>query len=116
MKIAKLDRWAMLLEEYDITFVHIRGKDNILTDAISRLCTINVYEEGIENHHLPITQTTTHVDEKVEQIQHINSSTSPQLLNMNSTTLCVLQRQDKFCKNKVQELHAGIDSTFYLNT
>ena len=31
MKIAKLDRWVMLLQEYDFTFVHIRGKDNILT-------------------------------------------------------------------------------------
>ena len=100
MKIAKLDRWAMLLQEYDITFVHIRGKD-ILADAISRLHTIKVYEEAIENHHLPITQTTTKVDEKVKQIQHIDSSTYPQLLNMNSTTLCTLQKQDKFCKNKV---------------
>ena len=26
------------------------------------------------------------------------------------------KKQDKFCKNKVQELHSGIDSTFYLNT
>ena len=72
MKIAKLDRWAMLLQEYDITFVHIRGKDNILTDTISRVHTINVYQEAIENHHLPITQTTTQVDEKVKKIQHIN--------------------------------------------
>ena len=93
MKIVKLDRWVMLLQEYDITFVHIRGKDNILVDAISRLCTINVYEEAIENHHLPITQTTTQLDKKVKQIQHINSSTSPQLLNMNSTTLCTLQNK-----------------------
>ena len=34
---------------------------------------------------------------------------------MNSTTLCTLQKQDKFYKNKVWELHSGIDSTFYLN-
>ena len=74
MKIAKLNSWAMLLQEYDITVVHIRGKDNILTDAISRLCTIDIYEETIENHHLPITQTTTQVDKKVKQIQHISSS------------------------------------------
>ena len=43
MKIAKLDRWAMLLQEYDITFVDIKGNDNILADAISRLCTIDIY-------------------------------------------------------------------------
>ena len=92
----------MLLQERDITFVHSRGKDNILTDTISRLCTIDIYEEAIENQHLPITQTTTtQVDEMVEQIQHVNSSQSPQLLNMNSTTLCTLQKQDMFCKNKV---------------
>ena len=102
MKIAKLDRWAMLLQEYDITFVHIRGKDNILTDAISRLCTIDIYKEAIETQQLPITQTTTtQLDEKVEQIQHVDSSPFLQLLNMNSTTLCTLQKQDKFCKNKV---------------
>ena len=107
----------MLLQEYDITFVHISRKDNILADTISRLCTIDIYEEVIENQHLPVTQTTTiQVDEQVEQIQHVDSSRSLQILNMNSTTLCTLQKQDKFCKNKVQELHSGIDSTFYLNT
>ena len=47
MQIAKLDRWAMLLQEYDISFVHIRGKD-ILADAISWLCTINIYEDPTE--------------------------------------------------------------------
>ena len=53
MKIAKLARWAMLLQEYDITFVHVRGKDTILSDAIRRLHTIHVYEEAREDkqHH-----------------------------------------------------------------
>ena len=59
MKIAKLDRWAMLLQEYDITFVHIRGKDNILTAAISRLCTIDIYEKAIETQHSHVTKTAT---------------------------------------------------------
>ena len=116
MKITQLDRWAMLLQEYDIRFVHIIGKDNILTDAISRLYTIDIYEKAIENQHShAVKTTTTQLDETVEQIQHVNSSPLLQSLNMNSITLSTLQKQDKFCKNKVHELHSGIDSNFYLN-
>ena len=48
MKTAKLDRWAMFLQEYDMKFIHIKGKDNILADAISRLCTIDIYEDPTE--------------------------------------------------------------------
>ena len=48
MKIEKLDRWVMLLHKYDIKFIHIKGKDNILADAISRLCTIGIYEDLAE--------------------------------------------------------------------
>ena len=89
MKIAKLDRWVMLLQEYDITFVHIRGKDNILADAMSQLCTINIYEEALDNkqHHSLATQDATHSSQKAEQIQPLNSATPPLLLNMNATTL-----------------------------
>ena len=116
IKIAKLDRWAMLLQEYDITFVHIKGKDNILADAISTLCTIDIYKKAIESQHSHAVKTTNkQLDKTVEQIHHVDSSPLPQTLNMNSTTLSTLQKQDKFCKNKVRELHSGIDSSFYLN-
>ena len=72
--MAKLDRWTMLLQEYDITFVHIRGKDNILADVISRLHIINIYEQAIETQHSHVTKTTpTQLDGTVEQIQHVNS-------------------------------------------
>ena len=107
----------MLLQEYDITFVHIRGKDNILADAISRLHTIDIYEKAVETQHSHAAKTTTtQLDETVEQIQHVNSSPLPESLNMNSTTLCTLQKQDKFCKNKVCKLHSGVESSCYLNT
>ena len=112
-KTAKLDRWAVLLQEYDITFVHIRGKDNILADAIPRLCTIDIYEKAIETQHSHVTKiATTQLHETVGQIQHVSSSPLLQLLNMNSTTLCTLQKQDKFCKNKICELHSGICQHF----
>ena len=57
MKIAKLDRWGMLLQEYNITFIHIKGKDNILADAIPRLCTINIYETADDTYTSHIVNT-----------------------------------------------------------
>ena len=117
MKIAKLDRWVMLLQEYDITFVHIKGKNNILANAISRLSTIDIYEKATETPHSYAVKTANpQLDDTVEQIQHVNSSPLPQTLNMNSTTLHTLQKQDKFCKNKVCKLYSGIGRSFYLNT
>ena len=117
MKIAKLGRWAMLLQKYDITFTHIRGKDNILTDAISWLRTINIYVDPVENkpQHSLATQSTAHSSKVAEDIQLLDSETTPQLLNITTAMLQNLQKQDKFCKKKVCELHAGIKSHFYLN-
>ena len=117
MKIAKLYRWAMLIQECDITFVHIRGKDNILTDAIFRLCTINIYDNAVEDkqQHSLDTQGTTHSSKVTEDIQLLDSGTPPQLLNITTAMLQNLQKQDKFCKNKVCELHAGMKDNFYLN-
>jgi hypothetical protein len=33
----RIMRWRTLLEEYDITFVHLKGVDNVIADGISRL-------------------------------------------------------------------------------
>ena len=37
IKIPKFNRWSMELADYNITFVHVKGKNNVLMDAISRL-------------------------------------------------------------------------------
>ena len=113
MKIAKLDRWAMLLQEYDIKFVHIKGKDNILADAISRLCTINIYKTADDTDTAHIAKF--HPNEIPEQIHLVQTSQSPWPINMSSDTLCSLQKQDKFCKHKAHEIHLGVKNTFYLD-
>ena len=116
MKIAKVDRWAVLLQEYDITFVNIKGKDNILADTISRLRTLDIYEKTIETQHSHTIKTPrTQQEGTIDLIQNIDSTPLLQSLNMSSATLCMLQKQDKFCKNKARELHLGHKSSFYLN-
>ena len=49
MKIPKLNHWSLELSDYNLTFVHIKGNDNILVDAISRLKVLEKYMELIEN-------------------------------------------------------------------
>ena len=117
MKIAKLDRWMMLLQEHDITFVHIKGKDNILANVISRLHTLDIYEKANEPQHSPAVKTSiTQQEGTIDLTQHIDSALLQQSLNINSTTLQKLQKQDKFCKTKAHELHLGTNSSFYLDT
>ena len=101
MKIAKLDRWAMLLQVYDITFVHIKGKDNILADVISRLHTLDIYEKATEPQHSPAVKTSiTQWEGTIDLIQHIDSAPLLQSLNMNSTTLQKLQNKISSVKTK----------------
>ena len=110
MKIAKLDRWAMLLQEYIITFVHIRGKDNILLDAISRLHTINVYDDTVENkqnHSLGI-QNTAHSE--LESWKH-TAAWFPQHSHNCSTE--VLQHWEIY-KNKISFIK--IEYVSYMQT
>ena len=83
----------------------------------ARLHTINVYNDAVENkqHHSLATQDTTHSSKEAKNIQLLNSTTPPQLLNISTTALRNLQKQGKFCKNRVCELHTNINDKFYLN-
>ena len=103
----------MLLQEYNIAFVHIKGKDNILADAISRLHTINIYEtaDDTDTAHIANIQP----NEMPEHIHLVQMSQSLWPINMSSNTLCSLQKQDKFCKHKAHEIHLGVKSIFNLD-
>ena len=49
----------MELADYNITFVHIKGKNNVLADAISRLKTLNIYI--LENPKAQVVNNTQQV-------------------------------------------------------
>ena len=89
MKIAKLDRWAMLLQEYDIKFIHIKGKDNFLADAISRLYTIDIYEDPAEVRlqHTPVPKIQPESSKVTDKVQIHHAGTAQQLLNITTKTL-----------------------------
>ena len=97
----------MLLKEYDIGFIHIKGKDTILADTISRLCTINIYEDpaNVKPQQSPKSQPKS--SKVTDEVQLLDAGNAQQLLNITTKTLRKLQKQDRFCKRKVHELKTG---------
>jgi hypothetical protein len=40
---AKVRRWQLALQEFDFEYKHIKGEDNVVADAFSRLCDHHPY-------------------------------------------------------------------------
>ena len=53
MKSKTMDRWALKLQQYNIKFQHVAGKENVVADAISHLKTANLYEEWKDREMSP---------------------------------------------------------------
>ena len=53
----------MELADYNIIFVDIKGKNNVLEDAIYRLKMSNIYEVPLENPKVQVVNTTQLVTE-----------------------------------------------------
>ena len=45
MKSKTMDRWELKLQQYNIKFQHVAGKENVVADAISHLKIAYLYEE-----------------------------------------------------------------------
>ena len=102
MKITKLDRWAMLLQEYDIKFIHIKGKDNILADTISRIQTIDIYKDlaEVRLQHPPVPKSQPESSKVTDKVQLLDARTIQQLLNITIRTLRRLQNRTDSAKRK----------------
>ena len=48
----------MKLAENNSMFVHIKGKNNVLADAVSRLKTLHIYKEPVKNPKIPVVSST----------------------------------------------------------
>ena len=54
MKSKTMDRWAPKLQQYNVKFKHVAGKENVVADAISCLKVANLYEE-LKDHKVSRT-------------------------------------------------------------
>ena len=72
----KLNRWSLELADYNISFVHIKGKDNILAGTISRSKTLDIYKEVMENLKTPaFNNSQGHIMEIYATYKHTVSTT-----------------------------------------
>ena len=74
------DRWALELQQFDIKFQHIQGKQNVVADAISRLRTLGLYRDN-DNEDEPSTIDDI-VKNTVEEINSTNSASMKPAHNM----------------------------------
>ena len=70
----KVQRWKLAIQQYDFWIEHIKGKDNIVADGLSRFCP---YEPPDEHHELMTLITSTPDEDLVQQDLMVVESTGP---------------------------------------
>ena len=74
MKSKTMGRWALELQQYNIKFQHVAGKENIVADTISCLKTANLYEEPKDGEVSKTPETIDNVMENLILEIHPHSS------------------------------------------
>ena len=95
MKIPKLNYWSMELSDYNLKFIHIKGSNNTLTVAISRLKTLDMTSE---------TMTCIAEVGKTD------------ILTLSTDKLKAKQKEDINCSNLPAQPHHKSKSCFHLVT
>ena len=83
----RITRWRLILEEYSPTFLHIKGQDNIVADALSRLDKHMTPRDGDINQGIVMAyaMSTLHKDE---------STYIPEATNALSMAECYAKKKD----------------------
>ena len=117
MNIAKLDRWSLELQEFDISLEFIQGKLNKIADVISRL-----KNEGLNIKHFdeqPVNKKVN-LQDRIEEILDIatNPTDFKKVFNagqmISVQELLQSQKREKFCRRLAKTLHK--DTNFRIIT
>ena len=112
MNIAKLDRWSLELQEFDISLEFIQEKLNKITDVILRLKNEGLYTEHIDEKP---SKEKVNQEDRIEEILDIarNPSNFERVFNMNKTVsikeLLHSTKRDKFCRKLPKSLQQQSD-------
>ncbi len=73
----KVRRWRLFIQEFNFQVEHIAGEDNLVADAFSRLCTLEVAQEEFALNALSSSNDTTEVAAektklRLEKIDKVN--------------------------------------------
>ena len=72
MNVAKLDRWSLELQEFDISLEFIQGKLNKIADMISRFKNEGLYTE----HSGEQQDNKVSLQDRIEEVLNIATNTS----------------------------------------
>ena len=64
MKSKTVDRWALELQQYNIKFQHVAGKDIVVADAISDLKTASLYKKRLYSINIPVNLDSLIAEQK----------------------------------------------------
>ena len=112
MNIAKLERWSLELQEFDISLEFIQGKLNKIADVILRLKNKGLYVEL--SNEKPVSVKINWQD-RIEEILDIatNPSNFKRVFNTGQVIsikeLLQSQKRDKFCRRLAKSLHKEND-------
>ena len=108
MNIAKLDRWSLELQEFDISLEFIQGKLNKIADVILRLKKKGLY---VEHSNERPTSVKVNPQDRIEEILDIatNPSNFEKVFNTGKVIsikeLLHSQKRDKFHRKLAKSLH-----------
>ena len=80
---ARIQRWALLMSQYDYDLVHKSGRDNVIADALSRLPINDEFESGIPAEYVKLVEALDFDDLSFQTIRRVTRKDAMlrQLLN-----------------------------------
>ena len=112
MNIAKLDRWSLELQEFDISLEFIQGKLNKIAYIILRLKNEGLYVELSTEKPVSVK---INLQDRIEEILDIatNPSNFERVFNTDQVIsikeLLQSQKRDNFCRRSAKSLHKEND-------